>query len=224
VAGHLAGAERLVQVLQALQRDHHHAGAGVTHCTVYGFSTENWQRSAREIADIFYVMEGTVRKFHDQFLNSNVILKVIGDLDDARIPQSLRDSLRQLEEATQSKHASATSKSNVVTLCLAINYGGRQDILNASRRLATLIASGAVDANDITEASIASLLDTADLPYPDLWIRTSGECRLSNFMLWDAAYAELYFTETQWPDFDAHALQTALDWYALRDRRFGRRS
>jgi undecaprenyl diphosphate synthase len=226
VAGHAAGAERLVQVLRALQRT-----PGVSHCTVYGFSTENWQRSSREISDIFTVMEETVRRFSRTFLDENVILRVIGDLDDERIPSSLRDCLRQLEHATQCKHGAANvversnviGQSNVVTLCLAINYGGRQDLISASRKLAVQIANGSLDPNCIDEASIATCLDTADIPNPDLWIRTSGEYRLSNFLLWDSAYAELYFTETLWPDFDSTQLQMALDWYAQRHRRFGSR-
>jgi undecaprenyl diphosphate synthase len=226
VAGHAAGAERLVQVVRALQRT-----PGVSHCTVYGFSTENWQRSSREISDIFTVMEQTVRRFSRTFLDENLILKVIGDLDDERIPYSLRDCMRQLERATQSKHgaanvveqSSANGNSNAITLCLAINYGGRQDLINASRKLAVQIANGSLDPSCIDETSIAACLDTADIPNPDLWIRTSGEYRLSNFLLWDSAYAELYFTETLWPDFDATQLQSALDWYAQRHRRFGSR-
>lgn len=216
-AGHAVGAERLVEVIRALRRT-----PGVTHCTLYGFSTENWKRPASEIRGIFTVMEQAARFFYNTLLDENIIVKMIGDLDDARIPRSLREALQQLERATHAKHADDAT-GNVVTVCLAVNYGGRQDIINASKRIAMCIADGTLDPESVSEASFADYLDTAGVPDPDLLIRTSGENRLSNFMLWNAAYAELYFTETLWPDFDADAVQAALDWYAQRQRRFGAR-
>jgi undecaprenyl diphosphate synthase len=216
-AGHAAGANRLIEVIRAMQ-----AISSVTHCTFYGFSTENWKRPASEIRDIFMVMEQTARRFYDKLLHEGVILKVIGDMSDERIPAGLREILQQLEQETQNKYANDAT-GHVVTLCLAINYGGRHDIINASKRLATRIADGTLDPNSLNEETFAACLDTADVPDPDLLIRTSGESRLSNFMLWNAAYAELYFTETLWPDFDANAVQAAFDWYAQRRRRFGAR-
>ena len=167
-------------------------------------------------------MEQAARFFYNTLLDENLIFKVIGDLDDKRIPVGLREILQQLERATRAKYAEDAT-GNVVTLCLAINYGGRQDIVNASKRLAMCIADGTVDPESVSEASFAAYLDTAGVPDPDLLIRTSGENRLSNFMLWNAAYAELYFTDTLWPDFDADSLQAAFDWYAQRQRRFGAR-
>lgn len=216
-AGHAAGAERLVQVLRSLQ-----ATTVVTHCTMYGFSTENWKRPEREIREIFMAMEQTARSLYNSILRDDVIIKVIGDLSDERIPTGLREILQQLEQMTLKKYAD-NPKDNVLTLCLAINYGGRRDIVNASKRLAARIADGTLDPESVSEEIFADCLDTTGVPDPDLLIRTSGENRLSNFMLWNAAYAELYFTETLWPDFDAHSVQAALDWYANRRRRFGAR-
>jgi undecaprenyl diphosphate synthase len=213
--GHTAGAERLVQVLRILQNT-----PGVEYCTMFGFSTENWKRPPNEIHDIFTVMERTARCFAATLLLENVIFKVVGDLDDERIPSSLRDILKQLEQSTLEGHKG----DNVVTLCLAINYGGRQDILNASKRLARLVSEGKLNLEDgFSEELFASCLDTANIPDPDLIVRTSGENRLSNFLLWNAAYAELYFTSKLWPDFDSDSVDDALDWYSTRERRFGAR-
>jgi undecaprenyl diphosphate synthase len=220
-AGHAAGADRLVDVLTALQR------AGVSHCTMYGFSTENWKRPRSEIRDLFRVMEEAARKFYDRAVRQdNLRLRVIGDLADDRIPGSLREIFERLVRETNER-ADRTEKEgeiDTVTLSLAINYGGRQDIVQASKRLAVSIAEGSLDADDdVTEDTLASFLSTADLPDPDLIIRTSGETRLSNFLLWNAAYTELYFTETLWPDFDETCLQQALEWYRQRQRNFGGR-
>lgn len=211
-AGHAAGAERLIQILQCTRE------LGVEYCTMYGFSTENWQRPPVEIAEIFHVMEATVKRYKNFFLSQTIVLKILGDLDDTRIPQSLRETLRTLENDTYRLH---NNKEDAVTLCVAINYGGRQDILNASRKLAQQLQR---DPDfELTEASFSTLLDTANVPDPDLIIRTSGETRLSNFLLWNSAYSELYFTETYWPDFDEENLQSALQWYQSRKRRFGKR-
>ena len=139
---------------------------------------------------------------------------------DPRLPPSLVKVLTKLER--ESCQASRLDD-EPFTLSIAINYGGRQDLINASKQLALMIARGAVDPDTITEDTLSSLLSTSSLPDPDLIIRTSGEYRLSNFLLWNAAYSELYFTPTYWPDFDKHELEKALDWFAMRKRRFGAR-
>jgi undecaprenyl diphosphate synthase len=251
----------------------------VTHVTFYVFSTENWSRPHDEIQDIFRVVERTAQTWYDSLLlhpdhssNINIVFQTIGNLQDVRIPASLRTVLYQLEERT-STMAAATAATSVssssssccccsLTVCLAINYGGRQDIVRASQRLVlqmlqqptntttrdlqpnTLSATNTTTTTTtsiesiptatttftkeqieewITVTSLSSCLDTATIPDPDLWIRTSGESRLSNFMLWNVAYTELYFTTTLWPDFDTDQLQQAIDWYTQRQRRFGQR-
>jgi len=156
----------------------------------------------------------------------------MGDLQDDRIPPSLQTALAKLERDTaqaqppqpQPQPCSTIPQKSSLLVCLALNYGGRNDILQASLKLAQLIQHQAIQASDVTEETLASLLSTKDIPDPDLIIRTSGECRLSNFMLWNAAYSELYFTPTLWPDFDDLALQQALAWYGQRQRKFGGRS
>ena len=186
---------------------------------MYGFSTENWKRPESEIRDILLIVEQTARRFYRRAIEENVRVRILGDLTDVRIPKSLKDMLDKLEHDT---HNAVDDKDGGLTLCLAINYGGRQDILNATKRLAARIIDGTQD-EDFTEKDFASLLSTSGVPDPDLVIRTSGESRLSNFLLWNIAYAELYFTNVLWPDFDEACLETALVWYAQRRRRFGAR-
>ena len=241
ISGHLAGAERLVDVLTALRQQ------GVQYCTLFGFSTENWQRSDREVQDILCVMEQTARQFYARAVQEQVSIRILGNLQDERIPDSLRSILVRLEKDTANRFSATSTTTTVcspgssssllsnnlhniqqqqqsaLTLCIAINYSGRQDIVQATQRLCRLVADGTLHPDEITPDLFASSLSTAGLPDPDLIIRTSGESRLSNFLLWDAAYAELYFTDTYWPDFDANTLQEALKWYAQRCRRFGAR-
>ena len=225
IAGHAAGADCLVDVVLP-----HLKEIGVKYCTMYGFSTENWKRSEKEISDIFKVMEHTAEAVYERLLQpgEQIRIRIVGDLDDERIPNSLKVVLDRLQTETarlccddddddkEAKHH---------TLCLAINYGGRRDILEAAKKLAhAAVATGDVDGIDnLSEEDFSKLLSTNGVPDPDLVIRTSGECRLSNFLLWNAAYSELYFTDTLWPDFNRKALSEALEWYASRKRRFGAR-
>lgn len=210
-AGHLAGADRLIDTLETLKR------SGVECCTFYGFSTENWKRSDAEIRDILYVMEQTARKFYDKAVKEHVRVKILGDLEDSRIPRGLQEILYKLERDT------ADFSPTTLTVCIAINYGGRQDILNASVKLSQAIASGELKEDQVTEDDFSSLLYTSDIPDPDLMIRTGGEKRLSNFLLWNCAYSELYFSQDLWPDFDEASILEALEWYSSRSRRFGGR-
>jgi undecaprenyl diphosphate synthase len=206
--GHLAGADRLIDSIQTLKR------AGVQVITFYGFSTENWKRSPKEISDVLGVMEQTARTFYSKALGENVRVKILGDLQDERIPHGLRDILVKLERDTCE---------NAVTVCIAVNYGGRQDIVNASLRLARAVSSGQIDGDKVTEEDFSSFLYTSGIPDPDLIIRTGGEKRLSNFLLWNSAYSELYFSHVLWPDFDETCVMEALEWFSTRPRRFGGR-
>lgn len=210
-AGHLAGADRLVDCLNTLKR------TGVECCTFYGFSTENWKRSPEEIRDILYVTEQTARKFYQKAIEEHMRVKILGDLKDPRIPDGLKDILQKLERDT-------ADLPSILTVCIAINYGGRQDILNASIKMAKALSSGELCADEVTEDDFSSLLFTSGIPDPDLMIRTGGEKRLSNFLLWNCAYSELYFSQDLWPDFDEASILEALEWYSSRSRRFGGRT
>ena len=232
--GHAKGAEVLTSSIRHL-RDR-----GVEICTFYGFSTENWSRSSTEINDIWTVMERTAMSFYDTAIAENVRVRILGDLDDDRIPTSLRDTLTRLEmdsggrngyDALQSSEAhSGESTSTLVTpggddlmVCIAINYGGRSDIVNAGKRIANLVKSGSLLPEDIDEHMFERFLCTSGIPDPDLIIRTGGEQRLSNFLLWDLAYSEVYFSDKLWPEFGTSSIDDALDWYSSRCRRFGGR-
>lgn len=215
VAGHVAGTKRVVELLDALRE------CGVMCCTMFAFSTENWNRPRREVNEVLNVMEQTARQLYRWLLQEKFRIRILGDLTDDRIPESLRSVLRRLQDDTQE---ATKNHKEPFTLCIAVNYGGRQDIVSASKRLVLLIAEGAMDVEDVSEHVFSSLLGTEGMPDPDLIIRTSGESRLSNFLLWNAAYSELYFADTLWPDFDRDSLRKALTWYASRRRRFGART
>lgn len=216
IAGHAAGASRLIETVRSLKRK------GVAYCTMYAFSTENWRRPASEVRDILSVVEETTRRFYDWALREGISVRVLGDLNDERIPSGLREIIEQLERESGGTGAPA-GEGNKLTLSIAINYGGRKDIVNASKRMALALAEDdSLDIDAITEEKFGSFLATGSLPPPDLLIRTS-EARLSNFMLWDVAYSEIYFIDTLWPDFDESSLDGALDWYRQRKRRFGAR-
>uniref|UniRef100_A0A7S2ULW0 Alkyl transferase n=1 Tax=Attheya septentrionalis TaxID=420275 RepID=A0A7S2ULW0_9STRA len=240
--GHSRGADAMVDTVQHLKE------FNVEVCTFFGFSTENWARPPQEVQNILKVMEMTARTFYQSALNERVQVKILGDLTDKRIPSSLREILEQLEQDTvqhsptnsncdTDSHGDGASPKGTVqnnegrlTVCLAVNYGGRNDILNAAHKLAcsmaegNTIGGGPLKFNEQDgEKMLASFLCTASIPDPDLIIRTGGERRLSNFLLWNAAYAELYFDDVLWPDFDRLHLEKALRWYSSRSRRFGGR-
>ena len=238
--GHAAGAEQLVNVLDQLKKTE-----GVQYCTIYAFSTENWKRPQSEIVNLLRIMEECCHRFYPRMMRERIRVKVLGDLDDERIPDGLRQAFEKIVRDTAANTNTDTSKNLIqerqrqeqdnesslvdttnkesFTVCFALNYGGRKNILDASVRLAEMIASGSINSDDANEELMSRLLGTSDIPDPDLIIRTSGECRLSNFMLWNAAYAELYFTNVLWPDFDHNCLKEALQWYSRRQRNFGGR-
>lgn len=214
--GHAKGANTVLNLVKVISEQYN----SIQYITIYGFSSENWSRSMNEIKDIWNVVQSTVDQVLNEKIYESVRIKVIGDLDDERIPWSLATSLNNLQNKSRQD-----SEDKNLTLCLAINYGGRSDILQASKKLAQLIASNDVDGNDdkCIEETFESLLSTNGIPDPDLVVRTGGEQRISNFLIWNIAYAELYFTDTLWPDFDEEELDKALQWYIHRERRFGGR-
>jgi undecaprenyl diphosphate synthase len=184
---------------------------GLDCLTLYAFSSENWKRPAAEVADLMGLLRHFIQSDLDEFHANGVRLRIIGNY------RALDPSLVDLIEGAMARTAGNTGP----VIAIALNYGAQDEMVRATQHLARRVAAGEIAAEDIGVEAISAALDTADLPPLDLLIRTSGEQRLSNFMLWQAAYAELYFTDMLWPDFDADALARALDAFRLRDRRFG---
>ncbi len=207
VAGHRAGAEAVRRALQAAA-DH-----GVEVLTIYAFSSENWRRSAEEIADLTALMRFYLEREIKTLEKERVRLKLIGDYQ-AFGPELVE----RLERAVE-----RTANNTRLTLVIALNYGSRSEIAAAARKLAARVAAGELQAGEIDEELVAGELQTRDLPELDLLIRTSGELRLSNFLLWQAAYAELLFLDLLWPDFNEQTFADALTRFAARQRRFGGR-
>jgi len=207
VAGHRAGAEAVRRALQAA------ADSGVEVLTIYAFSSENWRRSEGEISDLTALMRFYLERELNRLVNEGVRLKLIGDYSAFGA-----DMVERLERAVAKTQANTR-----LTLVIALNYGSRAEIAAAARRIATKAVAGEIDPEAVDEASIAAELQTRDLPELDLLIRTSGEVRLSNFLLWQAAYAELLFLDILWPDFDERTFADALEHFAGRQRRFGGR-
>ena len=206
-AGHKAGAESVRRALQAA------ADNGVEVLTLYAFSSENWRRSSEEISDLTALMRYYLERELKTLAKERVRLKLIGDYTAFG-----GELVERLERAVE-----RCATNTRLTLVVALNYGSRAEVASAARRLAGKAAAGEIDAAAIDEQAIGAELQTADLPELDLLIRTSGEVRLSNFLLWQAAYAELLFVDTLWPDFDEAAFTGALETYARRQRRFGGR-
>ena len=205
VEGHRRGVEALRKTVRA-------AGEiGIRCLTIFSFSSENWQRPASEVRDLMGLLRLFIRKDLAELHGNGVRVRVIGERD------SLDPDIRRLlEEAEQ-----LTADNRNLTLVVAFNYGARDEIARAVKRVAADVASGAIKPGDVTEQMITARLDAPDIADPDLIIRTSGEQRLSNFLLWQAAYSELVFTPLYWPDFDRAALEAAIDEYRRRERRFG---
>lgn len=206
-AGHRAGAKTVRQVAEQA------AELGIEVLTLFAFSTENWSRPRREVALLLELMKRMLKEDVDELHRNRIQIRIIGDR--SRFPKELQ----RLMAAAEAR----TSGNSRMILLIALNYGGRWDIANACRSLAQKAQAGELDPEAIDEHMVAEATCMADLPAPDLCIRTGGDCRISNFLLWQLAYAELYFTQTCWPDFDARALQTAVEDFSCRQRRFGRR-
>jgi undecaprenyl diphosphate synthase len=206
-AGHRAGAEAVRRALQAA------ADQGVEVLTIYAFSSENWRRSTEEIADLTALMRFYLERELKTLEKERVRLRLIGDYSAFG-----GELVERLEQAVE-----RTAGNTRLTLVIALNYGSRAEIAGAARKLAAKAAGGELDPAAIDENAIGAELQTADLPELDLLIRTSGEVRLSNFLLWQAAYAELLFVDTLWPDFGEQDFADALNTFAARNRRFGGR-
>ncbi|MEO0754291.1 MAG: isoprenyl transferase [Pseudomonadota bacterium] len=204
-AGHKRGVEALRRVVEA-------AGQyGVTHLTVFSFSTENWRRPAAEVSTLFMLLKSYIRRDLKRLSSEGVRVRVIGT--EENLPADIKSLIADAEGETEGNGR--------FHLTVAFNYGGREEILRAARLLASDVARGDRAADAVDEASFSAALDTADMPDPDLLIRTSGEKRISNFLLWQCAYSELYFTDTLWPDFSEKDLKAALDSFGQRERRYG---
>lgn len=204
--GHRAGEEAVQKIIR------HGARRGIKVMTLFAFSSENWRRPEQEVNDLMVLFLQALSQRVDELEENNVCLRFIGDR--TAFSDELQKGMKDAE--------AQTATNNLMTLLVAINYGGQWDILQAARQLAEEISAGKLAANELDGNRFQSRLATSDFPPPDLLIRTGGECRLSNFMLWQAAYSELYFSSELWPDFDALALDRALSDYAQRQRRFGR--
>ncbi len=204
-AGHKKGADSLRTVLNACR------SSGVRYLTIYAFSSENWKRPTDEIGDLMQLLQHYLRQELDTLHENKIRLRFIGDL--TQLSANIRDSIRDATELT--------TRNADFNFTVALSYGSRQEILRTMRKLATDIEAGTLKPADITEDMISETLDTAGLPEPDLLIRTGGEQRLSNFLLWQSAYTEFYFTDVLWPDFDTQHFMLALQEYSQRERRYG---
>jgi undecaprenyl diphosphate synthase len=206
VAGHSEGLEAVRKIVEECVRQN------VQYLTLFAFSSENWRRPPEEVGFLTKLFLKSLRREVDRLAENNIRLKMIGDLS------RFGTAITEMVEFSEDK----TKDCKRLTLTIAANYGGRWDILQAMQK--AIITNPHLQAKDLTESLLLPHLSMAYAPEPDLFIRTGGEQRVSNFLLWQLAYTELYFTDTLWPDFDATQLQAAFAWYAQRERRFGRTS
>jgi undecaprenyl diphosphate synthase len=205
VAGHRRGVEVVKRMVPICGRQ------GIPYLTLFAFSSENWKRPSKEVRLLIELLTATLENEMRRLHEHKVRLRVIGDL--SRFPDRLQRKIDEAEELTRNNKA--------LNLTIAVNYGGRWDLTQAMRSIGELIQAGELAPEAVSPAMIESHLCTSDLPEPDLFIRTGGEKRVSNFLLWQLAYTELYFTETYWPDFDEQCLSRALQSFAGRERRYG---
>lgn len=203
--GHIEGVVSVKACIKAARK------RGVSYLTLYAFSTENWGRPQAEVNALMELFCKSVTKETPELIEQGVRVRFIGRRD--RFSEEVRERLLHIEESTNG--------GDKLTLVLAFDYSSRDEMLRATRAVAEKVERGELSAEAIDESTIAAHLDTAGMPDPDLIIRTSGECRLSNFMLWQASYAEMYFPQTMWPDFREEAFDLALEEYAKRERRYG---
>jgi undecaprenyl diphosphate synthase len=208
VEGHRKGADAVRDIVRAARE------TGIRALTLYAFSAQNWERPLDEVRTLMELLRDYVVQERAEIMDNGIRLTTIGDVE--RLPGFVLEPLEKLR---------ADSAANGgMTLCLALSYGARESIVEAARRIAAGVRAGALEPGDVTAERFAAALSTRELPPLDLLIRTSGEQRMSNFLLWEAAYAELYFTDTLWPDFDRAELAQAIRVYQGRERRFGKTS
>ncbi|HEC27378.1 MAG TPA: isoprenyl transferase [Gammaproteobacteria bacterium] len=208
VMGHRKGAEAVRRIIRLCGDE------GVEHLTLFAFSSENWQRPPREVKLLMELFISVLEKDIDALVENGVCLRIIGDL--ARFGKRINKLIKKAEMRT--------ACNDRMTLTIAANYGGRWDITQSCRQLAEKSCRGEIDPDNIDEELISSYLTSDGIPDPDLFIRTGGEKRISNFLIWQLAYCELYFTDVLWPDFSKEDLSDALQWFASRERRFGKTS
>ncbi len=204
-AGHAQGSRVVEQICEDAD------SLGIKYLTVYAFSTENWKRPADEVEALMKLLDKYLKNCIERSSKNNMRVRVLGDI--SALDEKMQDKIRKLEEVS--------AVNTGLNFQVALNYGSRDEILRAIKKCSSDCVSGKMDVNDIDEDYINSLLDTKGIPDPDLLIRTSGEQRLSNFLLWQLAYTEFYFTDVLWPDFNKKELKKAIDHYASRDRRYG---
>ncbi|MFT5260720.1 MAG: undecaprenyl diphosphate synthase [Saprospiraceae bacterium] len=206
VFGHRQGVESVRTIVE------HSARVGVSHLTIFAFSSENWNRPPTEVKLLLELLANVLGDDLARLHKNGIRLGILGDL--SAFPKRLQNKIAKAIELTSANEG--------VNLNIAINYGGRWDIAQAARELADRVQKGELEVQDINESTLSAAMSTADIPDPDLLIRTGGEVRVSNFLLWQCAYAELYFTDTYWPDFDEPQLDKAIEWFAGRQRRYGK--
>lgn len=205
IAGHRAGVKSVEEIIKAARE------LGIKILTLYAFSTENWKRPRREVDALMGLLENYLDRETEKIAKEGIRVRAIGEIDG--LPDSVRLKLRKIEERT--------APNGAILVNLALNYGSRSEIAAAARKIAKEVKAGRLDANDISEKNFADYLYTAGIPDPDLLIRTSGEARMSNFLLWQLSYAEIYITGKLWPDFRKKDLEEALLDYRGRERRYG---
>ncbi|MDY3275275.1 MAG: isoprenyl transferase [Agathobacter sp.] len=203
--GHTMGARNVETVCQAAEE------LGIKYLTLYAFSTENWNRPQAEVDALMKLLESYLKNCVKTADKNHMRVRIIGEI--SRLSETFQEKIRQLEESS--------AKNTGLNLTIAINYGSRDEMLRAMKHMFADCASGKLNAQAIDEACFSSYLDTRDIPDPDLLIRTSGEQRLSNYLLWQLAYSEFYFTDVPWPDFHKKELEEAIAAYNKRERRFG---
>ena len=203
--GHKVGSQVVEDMLSVVD------DLGVKYFTVYAFSTENWKRSTEEVSTLMGILRTYLKDCVKKSMKNNVRCRVIGRREE--LSDDIVDSIINLEEKTKNNTG--------LNFTIAINYGGRDEITRAVKKIAAKVKSGEISCDDITEETISDHLDTWELPDPDLLIRSSGEQRLSNYLPWQLAYTEFYFTDTLWPDFNREEMIKAFEWYNKRERRFG---
>ncbi len=205
-AGHKKGVDVARTAIEYFAR------AGVRYLTLFAFSSENWNRPETEVSALMDLFLTALGKEAGQLAENNIRVRILGDRN--KFPEKVAEAMQSAEEAT--------TDCEQMQLLIAANYGGHWDITQSVRQLAEQVKQGKLDPQDITSASIESRLSTADMPAPDLMIRTGGECRISNFLVWQLAYTELYFTDLFWPQMNAEQFALALEYYQERERRFGK--
>lgn len=203
--GHQAGAKRVREILQACP------DLGIEYLTIFAFSTENWKRTQAEVTGLMALFRRYLERETRSMVENGVRVRFIGDR--LRLDPTLVALMDHLE--------SVTAMNSRANLTVALNYGGRDEVARATKRLAREVAAGRIDPDTVDETTLARFLDTCVLPDPDLVIRTSGEARISNFLLWQSAYSEYEFVDTLWPDFSAHEFSRVISGYSRRERRYG---